>query len=111
MHSCLLRNLYGSAWQTFWKLPLAFVPAPICSQMKGQLPISLHRCIVAELPKVLDRGLGARLLFGSYYVKTVLGILVPMLNGRLLCSHAGGAGWRCRKMMRGAMGEKAEAGS
>ncbi|HET6620722.1 MAG TPA: ABC transporter permease [Dongiaceae bacterium] len=67
----LMRTYNASRWQMFWKLR---VPASIpflFASLKVAIAISLVGAIVGELPSGALKGLGARMLSGSYYGQTV----------------------------------------
>ena len=67
----LLRTYGTSGAQTFWKLRLPTSLPFLFASMKIGVAASLIGAIVGELPTGAVRGLGARLLAGSYYGQTV----------------------------------------
>ncbi len=67
----LLRTYYASKSETFWKLRLPSSMPYFFTSMKIAMAASLVGAIVGELPTGAVRGLGARLLAGSYYGQTV----------------------------------------
>lgn len=67
----LLRTYYASDAQGFWKLHLPASMPYLFASLKIAVAASLVGAIVGELPTGAVRGLGARLLAGSYYGQTV----------------------------------------
>lgn len=67
----LLKTYNASKGETFWKLRLPSSMPYIFASLKVGVAASLVGTIVAELPAGATRGLGARLLSGSYYGQTV----------------------------------------
>jgi NitT/TauT family transport system permease protein len=67
----LMRTYSASDNQTFWKLRLPSSIPYLFASLKVGVAASLVGTIVAELPSGATRGLGARLLSGSYYGQTV----------------------------------------
>ncbi|ATI43359.1 ABC transporter permease [Pacificitalea manganoxidans] len=67
----LLRTYNASASQGFWKLRLPASLPYLFASLKIAIAASLVGAIVGELPTGAVRGLGARLLAGSYYGQTV----------------------------------------
>ncbi len=67
----LMRTYSASDNQTFWKLRLPSSMPYLFASLKVGVAASLVGTIVAELPSGATRGLGARLLSGSYYGQTV----------------------------------------
>ena len=67
----LLRTYYASNAQGFWKLRLPASMPYLFASLKIGVAASLVGAIVGELPTGAVRGLGARLLAGSYYGQTV----------------------------------------
>ena len=67
----LLRTYYASDAQGFWKLRLPASMPYLFASLKIAVAASLVGAIVGELPTGAVRGLGARLLAGSYYGQTV----------------------------------------
>ncbi len=67
----LLRTYYASSAQGFWKLRLPASLPYLFASLKIGVAASLVGAIVGELPTGAVRGLGARLLAGSYYGQTV----------------------------------------
>ena len=67
----LLRTYHASAWQTFWKLRLPASMPYLFTSLKIGMAASLVGAIVGELPTGAIRGLGARMLTGSYYGQTI----------------------------------------
>ncbi len=67
----LLRTYSASAAQGFWKLRLPASMPYLFASLKIAIAASLVGAIVGELPTGGVRGLGARLLAGSYYGQTV----------------------------------------
>ncbi|NDR55780.1 ABC transporter permease [Aliiruegeria sabulilitoris] len=67
----LLSTYSASKSETFWKLRLPSSMPYFFTSMKIAMAASLVGAIVGELPTGAVRGLGARLLAGSYYGQTV----------------------------------------
>ena len=67
----LLKTYNASGSQTFWKLRLPASMPYLFASLKVGMAASLVGAIVGELPTGAVRGLGARLLAGSYYGQTV----------------------------------------
>ena len=67
----LLRTYHASDSQGFWKLRLPASMPYLFASLKIGVAASLVGAIVGELPTGAVRGLGARLLSGSYYGQTV----------------------------------------
>ncbi|MGC9371061.1 MAG: ABC transporter permease [Paracoccaceae bacterium] len=67
----LLKTYNASGSQTFWKLRLPASMPYLFASLKVGVAASLVGAIVGELPTGAVRGLGARLLAGSYYGQTV----------------------------------------
>ncbi len=67
----LLRTYYASGAQTFWKLRLPASMPYLFTSLKIGMAASLVGAIVGELPTGAIRGLGARMLTGSYYGQTI----------------------------------------
>ncbi|KFE35833.1 pyrimidine ABC transporter permease [Thioclava atlantica] len=67
----LLKTYNASKGETFWKLRLPSSMPYLFASLKVGVAASLVGTIVAELPAGATRGLGARLLSGSYYGQTV----------------------------------------
>ncbi|MEP5758346.1 MAG: ABC transporter permease [Litoreibacter sp.] len=67
----LLRTYSASKPQAFWKLRLPASMPYLFASLKIGIAASLVGAIVGELPTGAVRGLGARLLAGSYYGQTV----------------------------------------
>ena len=66
-----MRTWYASKWQTFWKLRWPSSMPYLFTSLKIGVAAALVGTIVAELPTGAVRGLGARLLAGSYYGQTI----------------------------------------
>jgi NitT/TauT family transport system permease protein len=71
MQTDLLRTYNASKPQSFWKLRLPASMPYLFASLKIGIAASLVGAIVGELPTGAVRGLGARLLAGSYYGQTV----------------------------------------
>jgi NitT/TauT family transport system permease protein len=71
MQMDLLKTYNTSAAQGFWKLRLPSSMPYLFASLKIGIAASLVGAIVGELPTGAVRGLGARLLAGSYYGQTV----------------------------------------
>lgn len=67
----LLRTYHSSGNQTFWKLRLPASMPYLFTSLKIGMAASLVGAIVGELPTGAIRGLGARMLTGSYYGQTI----------------------------------------
>ena len=67
----LLRTYNASPRQSFWKLRWPAAMPYLFTSLKIAMAASLVGAIVGELPTGAVRGLGARLLAGSYYGQTV----------------------------------------
>lgn len=67
----LMRTYFASDAQTFWKLRLPSSMPYLFTSLKIGMAASLVGAIVAELPTGAVRGLGARMLTGSYYGQTI----------------------------------------
>lgn len=67
----LLRTYSASKGQTFWKLRLPASMPYLFASLKIAMAASLIGAIVGELPTGAVRGLGARLLSGTYYGQTI----------------------------------------
>ena len=67
----LLRTYNASKFQTFWKLRLPASMPYLFTSLKIGMAASLVGAIVGELPTGAIRGLGARMLTGSYYGQTI----------------------------------------
>ncbi len=66
-----MKTWNASRAQTFWKLRLPASMPYLFASLKVGIAASLVGAIVGELPTGAIRGLGARLLSGSYYGQTV----------------------------------------
>ena len=69
--SDLLHTYNASSVQKFWKLKLPTSMPFLFASLKVGISASLVGAIVGELPTGAVRGLGARLLAGSYYGQTI----------------------------------------
>ena len=67
----LLHTYNASSVQKFWKLKLPTSMPFLFASLKVGISASLVGAIVGELPTGAVRGLGARLLAGSYYGQTI----------------------------------------
>ncbi len=67
----LLRTYFTSGNNMFWKLRLPASMPYLFTSLKVGMAASLVGAIVAELPTGAIRGLGARMLTGSYYGQTI----------------------------------------
>ena len=67
----LLKTYSASSAQGFWKLRLPASMPYLFTSLKIAIAASLVGAIVGELPTGAVRGLGARLLAGSYYGQTI----------------------------------------
>jgi NitT/TauT family transport system permease protein len=67
----LMKTYYASAAETFWKLRLPSSMPYLFTSLKVGIAASLVGAIVGELPTGAIRGLGARMLSGSYYGQTI----------------------------------------
>ncbi len=67
----LLKTYNASGAQTFWKLRLPASVPYLFTSLKIGMAASLVGAIVGELPTGAIRGLGARMLTGSYYGQTI----------------------------------------
>ena len=71
MHLDLLKTYNASSLEGFWKLRLPSSMPFLFTSLKIGIAASLVGAIVGELPTGAVRGLGARLLSGSYYGQTI----------------------------------------
>ena len=71
MHLDLLKTYNASSLEGFWKLRLPSSTPFLFASLKIGIAASLVGAIVGELPTGAVRGLGARLLSGSYYGQTI----------------------------------------
>ena len=67
----LLRTYHASGMQNFWKLRLPSSMPYLFTSLTIGMAASLVGAIVGELPTGAIRGLGARMLTGSYYGQTI----------------------------------------
>lgn len=67
----LMRTYSASGAQVFWKLRLPASMPYLFTSLKIGIAASLVGAIVGELPTGAIRGLGARMLTGSYYGQTI----------------------------------------
>ncbi|WP_137700875.1 ABC transporter permease [Marimonas lutisalis] len=67
----LMRTYNATRAQTFWKLRLPASMPYLFASLKIGISASLIGAIVGELPTGAVRGLGARMLTGSYYGQTI----------------------------------------
>ena len=67
----LMKTYSASRSQTFWKLRLPASMPYLFASLKVGIAAALVGTIVGELPTGAIRGLGARMLSGSYYGQTV----------------------------------------
>jgi NitT/TauT family transport system permease protein len=67
----LMRTYSASRWQVLWKLRLPASTPFLFASLKVAIAASLVGAIVGELPTGAVRGLGARMLTGSYYGQTI----------------------------------------
>ncbi|WP_066711108.1 ABC transporter permease [Celeribacter ethanolicus] len=67
----LMKTYNASGAETFWKLRLPSSMPYLFASLKVGVAAALVGTIVAELPSGATRGLGARLLSGSYYGQTI----------------------------------------
>lgn len=81
----LLSTYNASKSQTFWKLRLPASMPYLFASLKIGIAASLVGAIVGELPTGAVRGLGARLLAGSYYGQTVQ-IWAALLGAAILAA-------------------------
>ena len=71
MHTDLLHTYSATNAQKFWKLRLPTSMPFLFASLKIGIAASLVGAIVGELPTGAVKGLGARLLAGSYYGQTI----------------------------------------
>ena len=71
MHIDLLHTYSATNSQKFWKLRLPTSMPFLFASLKIGIAASLVGAIVGELPTGAVKGLGARLLAGSYYGQTI----------------------------------------
>ncbi|MEL6608042.1 MAG: ABC transporter permease [Pseudomonadota bacterium] len=71
MQMDLLKTYHASGSEVFWKLRLPSSLPFLFTSLKIGIAASLVGAIVGELPTGAVRGLGARMLAGSYYGQTV----------------------------------------
>tara|TARA_Y100000766_G_scaffold41445_1_gene31440 strand:+ start:59 stop:940 length:882 start_codon:yes stop_codon:yes gene_type:complete len=71
MHTDLLHTYSATNSQKFWKLRLPTSMPFLFASLKIGIAASLVGAIVGELPTGAIKGLGARLLAGSYYGQTI----------------------------------------
>ena len=71
VHLDLLKTYNASSTEGFWKLRLPSSMPFLFASLKIGIAASLVGAIVGELPTGAVRGLGARLLSGSYYGQTI----------------------------------------
>ena len=71
VHLDLLKTYNASSTEGFWKLRLPASMPFLFASLKIGIAASLVGAIVGELPTGAVRGLGARLLSGSYYGQTI----------------------------------------
>ena len=67
----LMKTYSAKGSETFWKLRLPSSMPYLFASLKVAIAAALVGTIVAELPSGAVRGLGARLLSGSYYGQTI----------------------------------------
>ncbi len=67
----LMRTYNASGAESFWKLRLPSSMPYLFTSLKVAIAASLVGAIVGELPTGAIRGLGARMLTGSYYGQTI----------------------------------------
>ncbi len=67
----LMRTWSATSRQMLWKLRWPSAVPYLFASLKVAITISLIGAIVAELPTGAEAGIGARLLAGSYYGKTI----------------------------------------
>jgi NitT/TauT family transport system permease protein len=77
-----MRTWNASKWTTFWALRWPSSVPYLFASLKIGVAAALVGAIVAELPTGAVRGLGARLLAGSYYGQTI------QIWSALLCAAA-----------------------
>jgi len=88
----LMRTYSASRGETFWKLRLPASLPYLFASLKVGVAAALVGAIVGELPTGAVRGLGARLLSGSYYGQTVqiwAALLMAALCAALLVGAIG----------------------
>ena len=85
MHLDLLKTYNASSTEGFWKLRLPSSMPYLFASLKIGIAASLVGAIVGELPTGAVRGLGARLLSGSYYGQTIQ-IWSALLGAALLAA-------------------------
>ena len=85
MHLDLLKTYNASSTAGFWKLRLPSSMPYLFASLKIGIAASLVGAIVGELPTGAVRGLGARLLSGSYYGQTIQ-IWSALLGAALLAA-------------------------
>ena len=85
VHSDLLKTYNASSTEGFWKLRLPSSMPFLFASLKIGIAASLVGAIVGELPTGAVRGLGARLLSGSYYGQTIQ-IWSALLGAALLAA-------------------------
>ncbi|MEP2784939.1 MAG: ABC transporter permease [Pseudoruegeria sp.] len=67
----LMKTYSARSWDVFWKLRLPSSMPYFFASIKVAIAAALVGAIVAELPAGAIRGLGARMLTGSYYGQTI----------------------------------------
>jgi NitT/TauT family transport system permease protein len=85
VHLDLLKTYNASSTEGFWKLRLPASMPFLFASLKIGIAASLVGAIVGELPTGAVRGLGARLLSGSYYGQTIQ-IWSALLGAALLAA-------------------------
>lgn len=96
----LLRTYNATKAEAFWKLRLPSSVPFLFASMKIGVAASLVGAIVGELPTGATRGLGARMLAGSYYGQTVQ-IWSALIGAAVLAALLVGAiGWAERRALR-----------
>jgi NitT/TauT family transport system permease protein len=92
IHLDLMRTYNASPSQTLWKLRLPASLPFLFTSMKVGVAASLVGAIVAELPTGAVAGIGAQLLVGSYYSKSIQmwsALVVGSLMAALLVTAVG----------------------
>ncbi len=96
----LLRTYNASKSQSFWMLRLPSSVPYLFTSMKIAMAASLVGAIVGELPTGAVRGLGARMLAGSYYGQTVQIWSALFMAALVAAGMVGLIGWLERRTLR-----------
>ena len=96
----LLKTYNASKWRTFWSLRLPASMPYLFTSLKIGMAAALVGAIVSELSASPLRGLGARMLTGSYYGQTIQIWAALFAAATLAATLVGIIGWIQRRTLK-----------